>query len=420
MNDRTVLLCKLLPWAIMIAFLFALSLMAFRPPAAILVTVLFLGFLLIVRRVDTTTVKASLAGKTRPREPACEDARPFQFDLRDMLLAFVFVAAWMGMVGPWGAVVGGYLLIVICLLRIIKATRSRQAWRALLFVLIVGMAGLVIPAVRHAHSDTRRRAICGNNLKQIGYALRNYEVTHGRLPGACIANGNGTTIHSWRVALLPQLDRPDLWAAYNPNKPWNGPGNSAIALSMPREYACPSDLNAGPPMTNYAAIVGPGTAWADDGALRTADFPDGASNTLLVAEVANSGIHWMEPRDLTLADLAQGMKPAQGRGISSHHQLGNGAFVLYADGHVQFLSSGVSPTVLKSLATIDDGRAIDRDRLNKQYPAEGERPTLGEEFGPMVAMIIMLVSGGVLVFRPFRKVGEEPGIVKCPAERTDS
>ncbi|MEE8452359.1 MAG: DUF1559 domain-containing protein [Thermoguttaceae bacterium] len=244
-----------------------------------------------------------------------------------------------------------------------------------------------------------------NNLKQIGVALQGYEETFRRLPRASVRDENGTPMHSWRVELLPYMEGRSLWSRYNPDEPWNGPNNSKLSAQMPREYACPRDPDAGPPMTSYVAIVGSGTAWPDDGSLRLDDFPDGAANTLLLAEVANPSIHWMEPRDLTLADLAQGMQPHEGMGVSSKHNSGQGACVLYADGSVRFLSSGVPPTILKSLATVDGSEEVDRDSLRQKYPP---KLSWANKYGPGLSLAIILVTGILLAFRPFRKLEENP------------
>jgi prepilin-type processing-associated H-X9-DG protein len=51
---------------------------------------------------------------------------------------------------------------------------------------------------------------------------------------------------------------------------------------------------------------------------------------------ANSGIHWMEPRDLHVLQMAPTINAKSGQGLSSAHN--GGAHVLLADGAVRFLS----------------------------------------------------------------------------------
>ena len=83
------------------------------------------------------------------------------------------------------------------------------------------------------------------------------------------------------------------------------------------------------------------------------DIRDGLANTLLVAEVANSGIHWMEPRDLHVVQMAPTINAKSGQGISSRHT--GGAHALFADGHVQFVIESLSAADLHALLTAGAG-----------------------------------------------------------------
>lgn len=84
---------------------------------------------------------------------------------------------------------------------------------------------------------------------------------------------------------------------------------------------------------------------------------DGTSNTLLVVEVHNSGIHWLEPRDLHVTQMATTINPQAGQGISSLHR--NGAHSVYVDCHVEFIPSGASPTQIRARTTIAGGEKIE-------------------------------------------------------------
>jgi prepilin-type processing-associated H-X9-DG protein len=66
-----------------------------------------------------------------------------------------------------------------------------------------------------------------------------------------------------------------------------------------------------------------------------------------VVEVVNSGIHWMEPRDLELSNFDPTIDSRSGRGISSNHAAG--ANVAMADGSVRCLSPNTSPEVVKAM-----------------------------------------------------------------------
>ena len=88
-------------------------------------------------------------------------------------------------------------------------------------------------------------------------------------------------------------------------------------------FNCPDDpQNAGnrcPNLTSYLAVVGPHTAWSGATPRKLSDFKN-PSKTILLVEVANSGIHWAEPRDLYVgSNGGRHINPKVGQGVSSRH-----------------------------------------------------------------------------------------------------
>src|SRR5687768_17448961 len=88
----------------------------------------------------------------------------------------------------------------------------------LVLLSVIGLLmALLLPAVQTAR-ESGRRTTCLNNLHQLGLASQSYEGAHGSLPS--LYNGtflpqprNGLDefhFHSWRTALLPQLEQPAL------------------------------------------------------------------------------------------------------------------------------------------------------------------------------------------------------------------
>ena len=143
-------------------------------------------------------------------------------------------------------------------------------------------------------------------------------------------------MHKSHMLLLPYIDQRALYDEYKFDEPWDGPNNSKLHNRVVECFACPSDEQTIPGQTSYLAVVGAETAWPAPGKAKTEDFFDGRSNTLLIVEVANSGIHWMEPRDLDFATMSFQVNPSAGRGISSHHP--GCAVVTYADGRTETMN----------------------------------------------------------------------------------
>jgi len=190
---------------------------------------------------------------------------------------------------------------------------------------------------------------CISNLKQIGLALHRYHDQHGSFPPAYITNNTGRPIHSWRVLILPYLERQDLYDQYRFDEPWNSANNRRLLQFMPEEYRCHAEKNVSGTTTNYLFVVGQHAACHGATALRLSDtkgFP-----TIMVVEVVNSGIDWMEPRDLALDDAVRGVNTGTKPGISSYHpQVAN---CLFVDGSAHSLSNNISLSMLGVLLRID-------------------------------------------------------------------
>jgi prepilin-type processing-associated H-X9-DG protein len=95
----------------------------------------------------------------------------------------------------------------------------------------------------------------------------------------------------------------------------------------------------------------PSTLWPGTTPGNSEKIGKGASQTAFLVEVANSGIHWMEPRDLEMSSFDPTINSTSGRSISSNHV--GGANVAFADGSVRCLSPHTSPEVLKAMLTTD-------------------------------------------------------------------
>jgi prepilin-type processing-associated H-X9-DG protein len=160
------------------------------------------------------------------------------------------------------------------------------------------------------------------------------------------------------VLILPFIDEPQLYEEYDFDEPWDGPNNRKLHGRRSFLFECPSDPGRGSGSTSYVAIVGPSTMWPGAGSLNRQQCPDGLSNTVLLVEVQNSGIHWMEPRDLDITTMSFKVNGSRSTGISSGH--GNGAHVLFADGTVEFLPDTASAAQVGAILTRNGSEQVNR------------------------------------------------------------
>jgi hypothetical protein len=229
------------------------------------------------------------------------------------------------------------------------------------FVLFLTIWAQAFPSALSA----ARRSGCQGHLKQIVVALHSYHDKYGCFPPAVVRDENGRPMHSWRVLLLPYLEHQPLYARYRLDEPWDGPNNKKLhGIGMPT-FACPEHARGrgtNPPTgTNYVVVVGPRTAFPEDRCVALGDITDDQGNTLLVVEIANSGIHWMEPRDLHVTQMARQINPPRGQGISSSHgpRPTGGANVVMVDGTVKFLDAkSLTPDQIEAMLTIAGGEKV--------------------------------------------------------------
>lgn len=276
------------------------------------------------------------------------------------------VASWGGLSAIYALLLWAAFgtMLVWCVARGDPARRREAAGcvAAAMLIAFWGIA-LLLPKVQGA-PEAARRSHCKNNLKEIGRALHNWHDMHGRFPHpAAVEDGNPPL--SWRVALLPLLEREVLRSQYNDRQSWDHPANLPVARTGDTRFVCPTNWNQhdgeGRYYTSYVVITGPETIFAEDRA-RVRDIKDGTSNTLLVSEACGLQIVWTDPRDAAVPRNPVGInlpggRPAQSPGISSSYHVG-GTHVALADGSVRFVSEQIDPAVLKALVTPSGGEKV--------------------------------------------------------------
>ena len=272
---------------------------------------------------------------------------PFQFSLRALLLLFVVLASSLAVFGGWGLVVFGLVVgVAICVREVKSLTWLMRV--ALVVLGLICLAWLLRPIARQLPPRSR----CTWNLVEIAAALQDYHKANGCFPPAYIADKTGKPMHSWRVLILPYMGEEVIYRTYDFTQPWDSPKNKNILTAIP-VFACPCDHEVNSPsatQTSYVAVLGPNTGWAGVKPTKLADFGGEASRTIMLVEVANSGIDWTEPRDLSLDTLgvaetkSSALVPSNNHGRREEflvtYDYGSGVNVAMADGSVGCLRLG--------------------------------------------------------------------------------
>ncbi len=300
----------------------------------------------------------------QPAEPP--QRPPFQFSLRTLLLLFVVLGSSMAVFGTWGIVVFG---LVVALAVGIQRTNSLSSPQ---FVILAAFCficflGVLLMSFGNAPRESSRRAGCRNKLHHIALALQFYNSENGCFPPAYIADTNGKPIHSWRVLILPFMEYDCLYKTYDLNEPWDGSKNKKLSDTELNNFICPSDPTvqtaSGKWQTNYVAVVGADAAWAGEKPRKLTDLGNDPSHTIMLIEVAGSGIAWSEPREFSPDTLNVSDSKSPPVALASHrvghsefffiYDDGAGVHVAMADGSVHFLRTDcLSPEDLRQVLAV--------------------------------------------------------------------
>ena len=299
-----------------------------------------------------------------------------QFRLSTLFLIFFTVAASLALFcqseyhGFWiialwlDAVV---FFAAICVNRSVSLKSGVIQVAAIFFIGLL-CTGLLLPLYEHA-GPAAYRAMCVNNLKQIGLALHNYHDVNKHFPLVNTCDKDGKPLFSWRVEILPMMEYSNLYDSLKKDEPWNSSHNANVLGQFMPEYLCNADMNNSMPFTNtnYIAVIGPGAAWREDGPVKLSDLPDRGSHTVMVVEVVNSGVHWAEPRDLTVDEALEGLQTGKGLRISTAHPFSIN--VLFADDTVHSLPAKMPISLWRKILAgeITDFDNIE-DKIDKSAP----------------------------------------------------
>lgn len=139
-----------------------------------------------------------------------------------------------------------------------KTWRGFTLVELLATIAIIGLlVALLMPAIQSAR-ESARRTHCGNNLRQLGIGILNYESANGSLPPGAMCEGiSGGWRVTWSLLLWPFIEQKTLYDGFTfaasdmvYGLPQNSRGVSAATAILVPTFQCPSDSVGA---TRYAA-----------------------------------------------------------------------------------------------------------------------------------------------------------------------
>ena len=268
-----------------------------------------------------------------------------------------------------GAFVSIPLALVLGMIGRRRGGESRVVANCAILVIFPGVfLFCLLPAHSGPHGVARRSQFT-NNMKQVGLALHNYRLAHGRFPPAVVRDPEGRPLYSWRVLILPYLESDDLYGEFHLDERWDSPHNRALLGKAPFVY-CGIGVDGGRVQTYIQAFVGPGSAFESpegepfDNPDGSSNFPDGAGDTILAVE-ARESVPWSAPFDLPFGPELP--MPALGGGylgdrawMGSQPKIKDFA-VLFADTSVRTNGWPIASETLRAWVTRNGGEAVPAD-----------------------------------------------------------
>jgi len=166
----------------------------------------------------------------------------------------------------------------------------------LVVIAIIGtLVGLLLPAVQQAR-EAARRSSCGNNLKQIGTGLLNFESARKAFPAgySMFLSGGGEPCWGWATFILPYMEQADIYTGLSPTTrklsavyvASPAAADQALLQTPIQTYRCPSDKT--PALNELKSATGASFGSNDRFFLSTSNYvgnagglayPSGANDT---------------------------------------------------------------------------------------------------------------------------------------------
>ena len=284
--------------------------------------------------------------------------------------------------------------------------------------IIAILIGLLLPAVQKIRAAAARLQ-CANNMKQMGLGVHHYASANDNC-FPLNDNPGGARRTCWQTFLLPYIEQDNVYRMIDQSKDWfvsaGGCTNRLAAQTKIKIFLCPTGPhpdriitiddpeNVGGTFTAAATdytiaegfyyattpinwIEGTIRATTAIGKRRLTDVTDGLSNTLIILEIADKPFKWQagvmtatagtqiinnsnngawgNPNNNNLRGWdATGVVQFgpyivnKNNGAAPYGFHPNGAYMLLADGSVQFLSERMSAETLKRFVSFNEGDLV--------------------------------------------------------------
>jgi prepilin-type N-terminal cleavage/methylation domain-containing protein len=312
--------------------------------------------------------------------------------------------------------------------------RDRRAFTLVELLVVIAIIGvliaLMLPAIQHSR-ETARKAVCANNLKQIGLGMHSYLITQGAFPAGYVSkvhvnHDDAGPGWSWGPALMRYMEDGQLADEVPLSQPIASAAGRVRLKGVPI-FVCPSDDQFEPLINipekrfntvlcqmaaaNYVASAGTirptcmrcrdnfDGMYGRNRRIKARELQDGLSKTIAIGERAS---HWSRAAlwgvvpESKIIDNQQpklyaagpayvlGTTFHEGFNIESsddmdHGTMGTlaeafgsrhpgGAFFMFADAGVRFVWSDTDPSVMNTLATRDGRPHSGVERIIHESP----------------------------------------------------
>jgi len=207
--------------------------------------------------------------------------------------------------------------------------------------------------------DTARDYQYVNNFKQIGLALLTYESTFRDFPRSSAAPKPGQPGCSWRTLILPFYESMGPGPRYDYSQAWDSAANAHFGQLAHMAYVWEPAPRAGHELdTNALGIQGPGAIFDDERATPIEISP-ATADLIIAIEVRDSGIHWLEPRDLDYRELIERERKGDLKLGAVESSIG----VLFLDGRAWRLRADTPRDLLLTFMTIEGAQRHDAEQV---------------------------------------------------------